>query len=86
MDWAVIILNELRHLSAVVIAELLLALSALKKRGRFPLRVALCSLVCAAVCVLYAVLYKFAMPYMIPISIVWYSVIFLLTEIGRAHV
>lgn len=81
MDWAVIILNELRHLSAVVIAELLLALSALKKRGRFPLRVALCSLVCAAVCVLYAVLYKFAMPYMIPISIVWYSVIFLLTGV-----
>lgn len=81
MDWAVIILNELRHIFSVVIAELLLALPALKKRGRFALRVALCSAVCAAVCVLYAVLYKYATPYMIPISIIWYTVIFLLTGV-----
>lgn len=81
MDWAVIILNEFRHIFSVVIAELLLALPSLEKRGRFGLRVALCSIVCAAVCVLYAVLYKYATEYMVPISIVWYTLIFLITGV-----
>ncbi len=43
MDWLFIIVNELRHIFAVLIAEFLLVLPAMEKRDRFALRISLCA-------------------------------------------
>lgn len=79
MDWLFIIINELRHLFSVIIAELLLVLPATEKRNNFALRVCLCAVFCCAVSPLYGIFYVYLHEYMTVISILWYTLIFLVT-------
>lgn len=75
MDWFVLIVDELRHILSILIAELLLVLPSMKKKSRFVLRLGLCTLGCGVISSLYAVFYAYLYQYMGIISIIWYVVI-----------
>lgn len=77
----IVIANEWRHIFSVIAAEVLLVLPSLKKKNRFALRVSLCLLASAALGVLYAVFFMYLSDYLVAISVIWYSAIFILTGV-----
>ncbi len=79
MDWLFIIVNELRHIFAVLIAEFLLVLPAMEKRDRFALRISLCAVFCCIISPVYGIFYVYMHGHMIAISIIWYTLIVICT-------
>lgn len=79
MDWLFIIVNELRHIFAVLIAEFLLVLPAMEKRDKFALRISLCAVFCCIISPVYGIFYVYMHSHMIAISIIWYTLIVICT-------
>lgn len=72
--WIECFFGSFVHLSAIVVAELLLTMPSIARRKNFPLQLVIAVVVCIAMCALRAWLYVRAPQYERVISVIWYFV------------